>query len=281
MTELELLSGKDLVITDKIRVRSFSLNDIKNCTIEQYNKYISTIILSVLDVADILWCEQKIWYEDIKSNWEFFIQRGLSGNNQKTIAVIKENKIVDLELKCLCLNDDFKNALNFIFGWNLDYVALNIETNAGKQIVLTTVEKYGNTDIYVITENSNKITEHYYNLVVQYLKDINWIKKEYLFLKGGNKYAKKYILENEYKNRKFTDKVNIDLNSIVSALIASGQDYFKIWEYPIYVIYDLYYRLNKVNEYRNTVQAYYSGCINTKENPIKWEEINWAAIIKK
>lgn len=281
MTELELLYGEELILSDKIKVRNFTLKDIKDLTLEKYSRYISDIILSVYDVADILWCEQKIWYEDIKSNWDFFIQRSLSGKNLKTVATIKDNKIVNIELECLFVNDEYKNALNFFFDWDYDYVALNIETNAGKQVILITVEKYKDTNIYIITENSIKITEHHYNLIVKYLKDINWIKKEYTFLKGGNKYAQKYILENEYKNRKYTEKVTVNLSSIVSALIANGQDYFSIWKYPIYLVYDLYYRTNKINEYKNTVQAYYSGCIDTKENPIKWDEVNWAAIIKK
>lgn len=281
MTELELLYGEELILSDKIKVRNFTLKDIKDLTLEKYSRYISDIILSVYDVADILWCEQKIWYEDIKSNWDFFIQRSLSGKNLKTVATIKDNKIVNIELECLFVNDEYKNALNFFFDWNYDYIALNIETSAGKQVILITVEKYKDTNIYIITENSIRITEHHYNLIVKYLKDINWIKKEYTFLKGGNKYAKKYILENEYKNRKYTEKVSVNLSSIVSALIANGQDYFSIWKYPIYLVYDLYYRTNKINEYKNTVQAYYSGCIDTKENPIKWDEVNWAAIIKK
>ena len=45
------------------------------------------------------------------------------------------------------------------------------------------------------------------------------------------------------------------------------------------MIYDLYRRLSKVDEYNGTMRALYSGCIDTKKNPINWDKVNWAAII--
>lgn len=281
MDKLSLLRGNDLILNDKIHVKNFKLKDIEEIGLDKYNKYISMCILSKLDVADVLWCERKIWYEDIKSEWEFFVQRALSGGKFRNIVIEKNNRFVDIELNCIFVNDEYKNMLNFLFNWNYEYVGLNIKNEAGNQIILATINKRDNSDIYILKEDTIKITEHYYNLLTMFIKDINWISKKYLFLDGGNKKAKKYILENEYKNRKYTQKETINLYSIVSALISFGQNYKDIWDYPIYLIYDLYYRLSKVDEYKNTIQAYYNGCIDTKKNPIKWEEINWAAIINK
>lgn len=91
------------------------------------------------------------------------------------------------------------------------------------------------------------------------------------------------LLEQEYRRRESREKnnrkSNVDLGSLVSALIARGQPYKEIWDYPIYMIYDLYRRLSKVDEYNGTMRALYSGCIDTKKNPINWDKVNWAAII--
>lgn len=280
MNELSLLHGKDLVINKDISVKHFKLKDIEKINPDKYNIYLSMMIMSVLDVADVLWCKEKIWYEDIK-DWDFFVQRALAGNNNRTIAVEKNNRVVGIEKDCLFVNEEYKKVLNLFLGWNYDYIALNIKNESGTQTVLTTIKKDEKSNLYYISDDTIKFTEHYYKLVVSFLKEINWIKHSYMFLKGGNKYAKKYILENNYKNRKYANKETINLNSIVSALIANGQPYFDIWEYPIYAVYDLYYRFVKINEYNNTMQAYLNGCIDTKSNPIKWDEINWASIIKK
>lgn len=280
MNELSLLRGKDLVLGPNINAKHFKLKDIEEIDCDKYNMYLSMMIMSVLDVADILWCKNKIWYEDIK-DWDFFIQRALSGNNFRNIFVEKNKKIIGIEEDCLFVNEEYKKVLNLFLGWNYDYIALNIKSESGNQTVLTTVKKIEEKNIYIISDDTIKFTEHYYKILVSFLKEINWIKNDYVFLKGGNKYAKKYILENNYKERKYKKKEVINLNSIVSSLIAKGQSYSEIWNYPIYTVYDLYYRLVKITEYNNTMQAYLDGCIDTKSSPIKWDEINWASIIKK
>ena len=282
MNELELLSGKDLVLSKDIRVKHFTLNDIREAGIDNYYKYLSLITLSVLDVADVLWCEKKVWYKDAGSDWDFFVQRALSGaNSKKNIVVEKGDKVVDVELNCMCVNEEYKKALNFFFGWDYDYLALNIHTGDRTQTILTTIEYEEDSSLYILKEKTIRITEHHYRCLVDFVKDINWIHKEYMFLKGGNKRAQKYILENEYKNRKYTNKETINLESIISSLIAKGVNYLDIWNYPIYLVYNQYYRFNKIVEYQNIITAYYSGCLDTKKNPIKWDELNWSSIIKR
>lgn len=135
-------------------------------------------------------------------------------------------------------------------------------------------------DMYYIDENCVKFTEHFYHLTTDFLESINWTKREYTFLKGGTKRAKKYILENDYKKRKKShSKANIDIESICSLLVMSGIDYEKIWNLPIFAFYSCYYRLSKIDEYKNTIQALYGGCIDTEKNPINWDKINWASVI--
>ena len=52
-----------------------------------------------------------------------------------------------------------------------------------------------------------------------------------------------------------------------------------VWELPIYTIYNMYFRYNKINEYQDVLNKLNSGCIDTKKNPINWEKINWACSI--
>ena len=47
------------------------------------------------------------------------------------------------------------------------------------------------------------------------------------------------------------------------------------------MIYELYYRYIKIDDWKNTMQALHSGCIDTKKNPIEWEKINWSSVINK
>ena len=119
--------------------------------------------------------------------------------------------------------------------------------------------------------------------MVEYLIHINDYHPDYYWKKCPTKRGKKMLLEQEYRRRESREKnnrkSNIDLGSLVSALIARGQPYKEIWDYPIYMIYDLYRRLSKVDEYNGTMRALYSGCIDTKKNPINWDKVNWAAII--
>ena len=53
-----------------------------------YLQYVNTLTSTSLDIADILWKECNIWYEDIKNEWQFFIEKGLT--SQKAIEMYKE-----------------------------------------------------------------------------------------------------------------------------------------------------------------------------------------------
>ena len=66
---------------------------------------------------------------------------------------------------------------------------------------------------------------------------------------------------------------------MVSSLVVKGQKYDDVLNYSIYLIYELYYRLRKVDEWNNTMMALSNGNIDTKKNPIKWEKIDWSSII--
>ena len=279
MDELSLLRGKKLYLTDQVQVLHPTLGNIEEIGHEKYLEYLSAIISTSIDVADILWVEMKIWYEDIKSEWDFFLQKCISNNKRSDIKIFDNNRLLKIESNCAIINEIYRDAFNFFFGLNGEYVLLQYINNDIKQFIICNAktDKCGG---YFIDSSSFKFTQYFYEISSKYLRDINWIKQDYDFLSGGNKKAKKYILENDYKKRKKKNKTAIiTLESIVSSLIANGQNYKYIWDYPIYTIYNIYHRYIKINEYKNTTTAYYSGCIDTKKNPINWEKINWSSVI--
>ena len=160
-------------------------------------------------------------------------------------------------------------------------MVVTVGTGENEQITLRSLNKDGN--MLIFNKDNFQFTESFYLQTVEYLRQINDYHPDYYWKKCPTKRGKKMLLEQEYRRRESREKNNrkssVDLGSLVSALIARGQPYDKIWDYPIYMIYDLYRRLSKVDEYNGTMRALYSGCIDTKKNPINWEKVNWAAII--
>lgn len=277
---LSLLRGKDVYITDNIKLKHPTLGEIEEIGYDKYSEYLSCMISTSLDVADVLWFEMNIWYEDIKDEWEFFIRKSMGIGKGIDIKILDDNgRLLSIESGCIAVSELYRDSMNFFFGLDGEYVILRQSTNEIEQSIICNAkpDKYG---AYYIDKNSFKFTKFSYELCRKFLKNINCIKSEYLFLKGGSKGAKKVILKEENRKRKRKkEKYSITLDSIVSSLIAKGQDAFKIWDYPIYLIYSIYYRLVKIDEYNNTMNALYNGCIDTKKNPINWEKINWSSII--
>lgn len=282
MEKLSLLRGKHTPVLNGIPVKHPTLGDIDDLD-GKYQQYLFTILSNSLDVADILWCEQGIWYEDIESEWMFFIQKAIVDAEEVTIHIAGEQgQIFSTEESCGAINTLYRDSLNYFLGLNGTYIILTKESKDSevKQTYLQYVEPYKD-DEYMIKPSSFKFTEHFYNILIEYLNTINWVQREYQFTKSGNKRTKKYILKNDYRKRQKEKKEepSITLDTIVSALITRGQSWKDIWDYPIYTVYDLYHRTIKIDEWSNTMAALNNGNIDTKKNPINWEKINWASII--
>jgi hypothetical protein len=278
MDELALQRNKPYVTETGLCIKQPTLDDIVDIGYNTYQNYLYAIISTPKDVADILWCKMKVWYEDIKSDWVFFLQSSLTDG--RNINVIVD----DYTTIALGINEEQKNAFNFFLGKNYDYIIVN-KKDAGEElsdVYIMGVEYTDDTkETCIINNNSFKISESVYNDIVMFLKSANWASFEYDFTKGGTKRAKKYILEHDYKARMKQKKSNVTLSSIVSSLIAKGQSYNGIWGLPVYMVYDLYYRYIKIDDWNNTMRALHSGCIDTKKDPINWEKINWSSVITK
>lgn len=284
-TELEGLSlfrGNDLVLTNEITVNHPKVSDIESIGESKYSELFSCISATSVDIADILCFELNIWYEDIKDEWEFFIQKCLMESKEISVR-IEEFAIPVLEDHCLAIGDSYRDALNFFFKLSGEYIILEKSINGIPQRIIYNVVPHIRDDkvlYYDLKKDAFKFTKFFYELTVKFLNKINWAKRDYDFLKGGTKGARKYILKNTlYKDRKKDKKNIITIESIASSLVAKGIPYTDIWNLPIYSLYSIYYRLVKMDEYNNTITALYSGCIDTKKNPINWEKINWSSVI--
>lgn len=290
MNSLQLYCGKPLKLADNLYVEHPRLNKLLNDVGEKdaYNEYmknLSCIITQSKDIADVLWVESNIWYEDIKSEYDFFIQECLCSSVSSDVFVRDNDTILETESECTVINSSISEALNYFLNLKGKWIALAKTIGGGTQIFLLSV-KCEDDKLY-IDQDSVKFNEQNYHAIVEFLREINWIKPNYDFLKGGTKKAKKVILQRKYEEKIYEAKKNRDKNveeenfqCILSCLVT-----FKIFSYdelpniPIYVIYDSYFRYVKADNYRNTMDALHSGCIDTKKNPIQFEKIHWSSII--
>lgn len=295
LSRLLLQSGDNIPFYEKDGVqyciKNPKLIDIINLDKKQeslYFRYSYLLTNTVLDFADILYMEQNIWYEDI-DDWEFFLQNVVSSGEEVSVLSIKDNSDSKIELvnKTIKINKDYTDALNFFFETSGEYVLWkhnsNPEDKSYNNIFIINVNElnYLYDKCYIYNDKNLKINAHNYKIMLDILTKINWIKKDYEFMHGGNKHAKKYILKYDYKkrNKKKKEDNYVDLSSMVSSLVVKGQKYDDVLNYSIYLIYELYYRLRKVDEWNNTMMALSNGNIDTKKNPIKWEKIDWSSVI--
>lgn len=274
----------------KYYIKNPKLIDIVNLEKVQeslYFRYSYLLTNTVVDFADVLYMEQNIWYEDI-DDWEFFLQNVVSGGEEVTVLNTKISSRSKIELvnKTIKINKEYTDALNFFFDTNGEYVLWknngNPDDKSYNNVFIINVNEISSSynKCYIYNDDNLKINAHNYKVMLDILLKINWIKKDYDFIHGGNKHAKKYILKYEYKKRKKKKEDNhVDLSSIVSSLVVKGQRYDDVLNYSIYLIYELYYRLRKIDEWNNTMMALSYGNIDTKKNPIKWEKIDWSSII--
>lgn len=290
MNALQLYSGRPLKLAENVYVEHPKVNklfsdDVEKDVYSEYMKNLTLIITQSKDIADILWVENKIWYEDIKSEYEFFIQECLADSTSNNVFIRDGELVSEKDEECITINNDMSNALNYFLNLDGKWIVLGRTIGENTQIFLLSV-KCENDKLY-IESDSVKFNEQAYHILVEYLRDVNWIHPKYEFLKGATKKAKKIILQRNYEEREYEarknksgDKEQEDFQCILSCLVT-----FKIFSYeelfskPIYVIYDSYFRYIQADNYRNTMDALHSGCIDTKKTPIDINKIHWSSII--
>lgn len=285
-----MYSGRPLKLAENVYVEHPKVNKLfsdvgEKDVYSEYMKNLTLIITQSKDIADILWVESQIWYEDIKSEYEFFIQECLSDSTSNSVFIRDGELVSEMDEECIVINNDMSNALNYFLNLDGRWIVLGRTIGDNIQMFLLSV-KCENDKLY-IESDSVKFNEQTYHILVEYLRDVNWIHPKYEFLKGATKKAKKVILQRNYEEREYEarknkskDKEQEDFQCILSCLVT-----FKIFSYeelfskPIYVIYDSYFRYIQADNYRNTMDALHSGCIDTKKNPIDINKIHWSSII--
>ena len=105
MNELCLLHGDNLKLTDEVQIIHPKLERMKEIDLDKYNEYLSTMISTSMDIADILWVKHKVFYKDIKSEWDFFVQKSVVLSASCTLKIVDKNDVlVDVMENCLLVN---------------------------------------------------------------------------------------------------------------------------------------------------------------------------------
>ena len=291
--KLQLMRSTEYVLFENIKVRQPTLAELAEFTegndgFDKFMLMVNAISLRPIDIADILWVENKILYTDFASPWEFFISRAFTEGQD--IVVTEEFEGQTLSSNAHCANIVVEEALNYFFNKTGHYIFITDNKNKQEEdkpiVYLMNIGEDG-----IITDNAFKFTEVLYHLLVEFLNIITWNDGVPLFMrelksknagvdvKIGNKRLLKALLENAYKKRNSKHKSSVTFDSIVSALIAEQHNSEQIWNFPLYLVYDQYHRVNKIKVYSETMAALNSGCYDTKKHPINWEKIDWASVI--
>ena len=279
-SELSLQRGSDYIVNEKLSFKHPTLGEICDFMSENkvdYYSILSRLISNSLDYADILWVENKIWYEDIKSEWIFFLQTAICMAKKENLSFSqgKDEKSIEVYF----LDDELTALLNFFLKKDGRWWFSEKKENNTVQNFLVNLPKNNKSE-----QEFFKFTEIYYNYLIEYLKEIHWVSIEYTFTRGNSRKTKQWILENNYEARKDREKKNkkeqVTIASINSSIVASGVS-VSTWEMSLYFFNEIYNRLMKINEYKNTMSALYAGAIDTKKHPIDWEKINWTSVLKK
>jgi hypothetical protein len=231
MDSLDLLYGDGLKVFENLEIKHPTLLTIKQMGYQKYAKYISCMCINPIDIADILWIELDLWFEDFTA-WSLFVNTYM--NDETT-----------------------REALDWFTGGKFELVEDDIP--------------------YFIDKSNNiKIDETIFNYIVNFIREINFIsiKQQY---NAANRMTHERIFKEKYRKRKKKGTAKIDLASITSSLMFVGKVGNEVWDYPIYKVYEGYFRLCNVDNYDKTMTAIYNG--NVDGSKIDLEKINWANII--
>jgi len=243
MQELDLLYGDNLTIqisADKeLSIKHPKLIEIKKLGFDTYSSYISFLTMKPTDIADILWFDMKIWYEDL-TQWQLFI---------------------DLYRQ---YPEEVKNSLLWFIG--LEFVPYVDEE--GRFYLYNKENEVAINEYYFM-----KISDYIKKINFMPKKsDFDGCAGKIAKLYKLERQQRRRKWESKIKSK-------INLSSMISSLIWKGNKGVEIWELPIYSIYEGYFRLSAIDNYDKTMTALYSGNIDTTKNKIDVENINWSNVI--
>ena len=229
-----VLGGEDYDTSNGIHIHNPTIEEIKNFGSQRYSVLLYKLTMRSYDDAVALW-DVGLDYEDIPDFLTFV-------NNIQKITP-DESKI--------------------LFG-DLDLSKFVLDVNK--------------TNLEPVIKNGNLIIDSLiYNEIVSYLRDINNISSEIEY-KVGNKKAKEFLISRmRRKQQKMDNKSKVDLlSNLISALVNRENfkyDYSSIMNLKISQLYDSFYRIIKIDEYKNHVMGLY--CNPMAFNKVEKSVLKW------
>ena len=142
-----------------------------------------------------------------------------------------------------------------------------------------TLQADDNGDVLLVNCDGIKIDKIIYELIVDYLRSIHHLKRNYKI--AGNQRARHFFLVEERK--KLEDKMKQEKNNeqtilgdTISALVNCNDfkyDYSSIWNLKIYSFMDSISRVQKNINYNNLMTGIYTGNIDSSKIPNS--QMNW------
>ena len=245
LDRMKLLRDKVYPVSDKINIKLYTLNEIYDIGFDVYDEHLSILLMRNYDIADILYFDYNIWYEDVTP-----------------FEVLLKNKM-------------WKEALEFFTG--IDNLILATEDEGAKYI--------SNYTPNIKSEDLIIIDEEILLKIQNIIRVIHYRKKEKhdLDSKKTSKFVKIKIIERQKydrtKDKKKRFKPKIDLSSMIIALTwraeSAGID---IWNLNMWELHTGFYQVTQNDKYQKTVSALLNGKLDKKKVNLNNEF--WANILK-
>lgn len=264
INELKLF-GEPYKINDYIILNHPTLKDIRDTGEDEYYSFVKTITSTSYDFRVPLY-DMGIDYEEL-DDFQMFINlyKGFSKD---------ESKVIFGEL----------NLQNFILTVNKeteDIVLLCHKSLAFKDEVFDeedVVDLYEDVSKDKYESDYVRIDKSIYTQIVSFIRAINLFKRE--FKKGGNKAAKKYIIEKEKRRLEREAKKAKDDSSVLTSLIFSlvncshfKYDFTSVLDLPIFVFNRSVRQIQNLKNYDLVMGGVYSGMIDTSKMSL--DDIQW------
>jgi hypothetical protein len=276
LDELSLLKGIPYKINDQLSIKHPTLNEIFEYGEENYFRAVNLFCLKPYDLMVQL-NDMGIEYDTI-DNYELFLmlynldyyKKDIDwllnkNSNISYMLKLKEQYVLETskERKKVILDKVFQELNNY----NQQYNFQKYVNQQNNEIVL-----YDNVvDV--------KIDRLIYYEISTFLKAINHILEKNEF-NPANKTAKKMILSEKRRELEKLQKSNKKFDSVLSKLVSSivWNENSKVgikdvWNLHIYQVYDGLCKIQKRDNYKQTMQGIYAGTID--QSKIDLSKIDW------
>lgn len=246
MNDMLLLRDKSYPINERISVKIYTLNEIMDIGYDKYLSHLSVMLLRNFDIADLLYYEQDIWYEDVTP------------------------------MQTLLACPQWRESIYFFTGIK----GLEIAQKEN-EIFLTNMQNVSDKDFIILDDKTiDSIRE-----VLRAIHLMN-IEKHMLEQASSKFVKKTIIKRQKYDREKDESarfKEKITFSSIVESVAwrseGSGINILNIWDLTIRQLYSGYQRICKLDKYNQLISGMYSGSLDLKKTNINLEDEFWANLL--